>query len=538
MATSDLPDYSTGAAWADINCDGLIDLVVSNGNDMERQRVVVYYNNGTSISSFSGWQSDDSDYHGHLSIADVNGDGYPDVAVSVYLGPARFFERGYVKLYMNNNGVLSSLPSWRSRDSMFTFSCSFGDANGDGRPDLAVACGEGYTGRTERNRIYFNKDGVLDSLPGWMSASEGYSLDATWADLDNDGTLDLAFASANGANVVHKGYGDSVGAVPIWTSSDLPSYGNSLFAVDINGDGYPELAVSDNWQLGGSGKFKIYPNSDGTLGSLPFWTSTASGYGSGITLADVTNDGYPDLIVGGWWETVRIYVNQGGSFLHVPQWTSSVICVAEAITLADIGKLKVDTVSHSFFGNGKRKAFVTGPTPLQALLSVKMKDGELPRTQYCYDRESGWVTLGVAPGAGDTIVVTAVISHRLDIAVSNWEPYAGNFIYMNNGTTSLTNNEESVPAEYGLEQNYPNPFNPMTTIAYSLPVRSIVTLNIYNVLGEEVARIVSGEQSAGKHLAKWNATVASGIYFYKLEVRSLIHPADRYTSIRKMVLLR
>jgi len=236
--SSDVSDYSTGAAWADINNDGSLDLVLANGNDMARQHVVVYYNNGSGELPFvPDWVSDDIDYHGHLSVADVNKDGFVDVAVSVYLGPARFSQKGRVKLYLNNQGVLEALPSWVSADSMYTFSCAFGDPNGDGFPDLAISCGEAYYMNPEHNRVYYNRRGVLDSLPGWVSAETGYSYDVAWADFDADGDLDLAFADQRGPNRIYTNFPDSLGSAATWESSDPSQYANSLFAADLNNDG-------------------------------------------------------------------------------------------------------------------------------------------------------------------------------------------------------------------------------------------------------------------------------------------------------------
>ncbi len=77
----------------------------------------------------------------------------------------------------------------------------------------------------------------------------------------------------------------------------------------------------------------------------------------------------------------------------------------------------------------------------------------------------------------------------------------------------------SAPKAFMLEQNYPNPFNPTTQIKYHLSSPEVVTLKVYNNIGQEVATLVDAEQGAGTHAATWNASnAASGTYFYQLRV--------------------
>ncbi|MCH7819095.1 MAG: T9SS type A sorting domain-containing protein [Candidatus Marinimicrobia bacterium] len=101
---------------------------------------------------------------------------------------------------------------------------------------------------------------------------------------------------------------------------------------------------------------------------------------------------------------------------------------------------------------------------------------------------------------------------------------------------SIDNKEYNIPNEFTLLQNYPNPFNPVTKIEYVLPVGSEISLIIYNLLGREVARVVDGEQSAGNHTVRWDASnFASGIYFYRLQAGPA---AGGFVQTRKMVLLK
>jgi hypothetical protein len=88
------------------------------------------------------------------------------------------------------------------------------------------------------------------------------------------------------------------------------------------------------------------------------------------------------------------------------------------------------------------------------------------------------------------------------------------------------------PVDYGISQNFPNPFNPVTTISYSLPIKSQVELVVYNTLGEKVKQLVIGEKEAGSYSVELNATsLASGVYFYRLQ-------AGSYIETKKMVLMR
>ncbi len=86
--------------------------------------------------------------------------------------------------------------------------------------------------------------------------------------------------------------------------------------------------------------------------------------------------------------------------------------------------------------------------------------------------------------------------------------------------------------DFQLLQNYPNPFNPVTEISYVLPRQADVVLEVYNSVGQKVATLVNGKQSAGHKSVQWNAgNFASGVYYYKLKV------ADK-EKIRKMILMK
>ena len=97
---------------------------------------------------------------------------------------------------------------------------------------------------------------------------------------------------------------------------------------------------------------------------------------------------------------------------------------------------------------------------------------------------------------------------------------------------NVEDENSSLPVNYSLSQNYPNPFNPSTTIKWQQPETGFVTLIIYDVLGREVAKLVSEELTSGKHETVFDASrFSSGIYFYQLK-------AGNYIDTKKMVLVK
>ncbi len=104
--------------------------------------------------------------------------------------------------------------------------------------------------------------------------------------------------------------------------------------------------------------------------------------------------------------------------------------------------------------------------------------------------------------------------------------------FISHPTSDVNSTSATTPERYTVFQNYPNPFNAATTIQFSLPSPSFVSIKIYNTLGREVATIASGYYIAGTHNITWNAgNIASGLYFCRYST------AD-YAETKKFVLLK
>ena len=96
--------------------------------------------------------------------------------------------------------------------------------------------------------------------------------------------------------------------------------------------------------------------------------------------------------------------------------------------------------------------------------------------------------------------------------------------------------ESEAPTELMLRGNYPNPFNPTTKIAYALPNDGNVRIEVFNSIGQRVARIVDSIRKAGYQEVSWNATTfPSGVYFYSIELKA---EGERRVKLGKMVVVK
>ena len=106
------------------------------------------------------------------------------------------------------------------------------------------------------------------------------------------------------------------------------------------------------------------------------------------------------------------------------------------------------------------------------------------------------------------------------------------FFIKKSEVTKVDNENGNNPTKFSVSQNYPNPFNPTTTIMFTLPVKSFVTLEVNDSLGREVSKLISEEMLPGTYARQWNAEgLPSGTYFFRLQ-------AGSYIVSKKFVMLR
>jgi hypothetical protein len=519
--------YATGGAWADVDGDGWLDMVVSNGNDMARQTLVIYHNNGDgTLPLHPTWSATDIDYHGHLDVGDINGDGLVDVAVGVYIGAAGFSQPGRVKVYLNDGaGAFHATPDWIAADPVYCFSVALGDADGDGDLDLACACGDDYQTHPERQRIFFNQNGTLETTPSWRSSETGYALDVCWGDVDEDGDLDVAFCGASTPLRLYRNgqtQGAGIATTASWQNTDLPEHGNTSAFGDWNGDGYPELAVADNNQMGGAGRFKVYANLAGTLGTTPLWLSNDGGYGSHVSWIDLDLDDDLDLVTGRWWGACRIYENTGGTLTLQPVWVSTTNSVVENMFYGDLDNAALrDTGRTLASGDGARTFFPLGTAPVYSVDGVWVDGVPQPATAYAAHLGNGWISFDTPPPSGlSNVSIHYSYSIENDLGVTNWDPDIGNYVFQNDGVPTGTREPALAMADLHAR---PNPLVNATWLRHEGPRGSYVRLRILDVNGRLVRTLHDGPIDGERVTWEWDRRddggrrVTSGTYFARLD---------------------
>jgi hypothetical protein len=133
------------------------------------------------------------------------------------------------------------------------------------------------------------------------------------------------------------------------------------------------------------------------------------------------------------------------------------------------------------------------------------------------------VTLNTAPFPG-------YFNIRADVSLDGWVYWSDSIRV--NVNTGVAEKNWVLPVVFALGQNHPNPFNPSTTIKFTLPNRSKVELTVFNLMGQEVIKLVEGEKEAGFHEVQFDGThLESGVYFYRLQ-------AGDFIQVKKFILLK
>ncbi len=333
-------------AWGDVDNDGDLDLAVGYAwQNVDLPDYVVqaagdefswfgapdhvYLNHGGFLDPWPIWSSGSEQATMDLAWGDMEGDGDLDLAVANHAGPVEVFE--------NINGILQVDPACGFGDGAYNMSVAWGDANDDEYLDLAVGVFDGP------NKLYLydpESEQLVDS--GWQPAVDP-TYDVAWADVDNDGDLDLAVGNAwdqetgvlENRDFLYLNEDGFLDDLPAQTIGELHFPTRSIDWGDIDSDGDLDLAIGV-W----SGQKRVYENQAGVLQPQPVWVSADSDLTTRVAWGDADGDGDADLaaanvtlFTGG--TRNDLYYNDGGKLQAVPSWQPASQAQTHALAWGD-----------------------------------------------------------------------------------------------------------------------------------------------------------------------------------------------------------
>lgn len=499
LAQQGWPHYLGGASQsspilADINSDGQQEIIFADhlGN------VKVLKADG--VTSLPGFPLNlGANVVGSLAMANLTGDNHREFVASL--------SNNNVVAFNRNGQILWSVPSGgtlRSGPVIATLGLS-------GSPQIIV---------TTQNRlvVVLNADGT--SYPNFPVTLDGAMLaPAAIADLNLDGRLEIVCATIGGSlHAINTATGTSMPGFPV----TLPGGSqNPITIANLDADPNPEILVGTST----SGHLMAY-NHDGTI---KFQKNVSGQIRSASVVADVNNDGTPEIVLVTYDGTVYITNTSGvdlsGFPMSINQTTecSPVIARFDGDSLAGIIFGDTGGLLHSIRANGNQSAnfpiHLGGNLKISAALKDIDGDGDL---EIVMPNDTGFNVVDIKRNIQQTI----------------WPCYLGSYTRSGNAYQTTPVAENEIPVLHTvLHENFPNPFNPETTISFSIKDAADVQLEVYNLKGQLVKSLVNDRQATGMYSVVWNGTddagkaVSSGIYYYRLR-------SGRFSSTKKMVLMK
>jgi hypothetical protein len=553
------------ASAGDVNGDGFSDVIVGahrfDNGETDEGRAFVYHGSASGLSTTPNWTAESNQANAYFgfsvaSAGDVNGDGFSDVIVGAYFFDNGETNEGRAFVYHGSASGLSTTPNWTAESNQagayFGVSvASAGDVNGDGFSDVIVGAYLFDNGESDEGRafVYHGSATGLSTTPNWTAESNqvnayfGNSV-ASAGDVNGDGFSDVIVGAHlfdngetnEGRAFVYYGNGgiglrqDIRQFRPSTTTPIVPALKTTSPNSVTLQKRRQSIAGRSNVKL----QFEVKP-----LGTAFNGTGLTE---SVFTLHGVGGTPTPLLISGlsnktlYKWRVRQVERSTGIGYILLPRsrwYYPAGVAPTESHFQVSDDDLPLPVELLSFRGEltlqGVQLTWETASEVNNAGFVLQRRhSGETTYTEIAsYLTHPALRGLGTSPMGK---IYTYLDASRLNEGESYY--YRLQDVDFNGNITEHAEIEVSVVRAYRLMQNYPNPFNPSTVISYQLPVASEVSLKVFDVLGREVAVLVSGRQKAGNYVVPFNGSgLSSGVYFYRLQ-------AGQFVQTRKMMLVK
>ncbi len=288
-----------------------------------------------------------------------------------------------------------------------------------------------------------------------------------------------------------------------------------------------KLYFIDNHSIGGGGAL-VLDNSSPTISNIMMVRNFTEGLGGAVQLINGASPKFVNMTTAD-----NVAETAGGAFYLNPNSNPIII-------------------NSIMFDDTKPEIYLGGGTPIVTYSIIDSASTETYFGEGCADLDP-YLTTDVeyrlsnntcSYSSGNTAVSSAIDAGHPDSLDTELDCYAGlgeqraDLGYYggrySQTTVGVKDNKftTEIPSEYKLMQNYPNPFNPTTTISFALPKAGMVSLKVYNILGEEVAELINREMNAGVKKINFDAShLSSGLYIYRISTNNFI-------DVKKMLLLK
>jgi hypothetical protein len=514
-----------GSIFCNMDSDSDLEIVVNIGYTVQAWNL-----DGSNVT---GWPKSVSSYplEGAPAFGDIDGDGEGEIVVTNRGATSG----GFIYAFEKNGSNVTGFPvnhGYSSRTPVVE------DIDNNGTCEIIInkrlwPLGEVWV---------YKGDGTV--YPGWpQPINHVPASSAAVGDITGDGVPEIIAESYSSLYAWHNN-GDSLAGFPFTPLNSIVNSYSSPVLADVDNDNIREIIYGTHVLGGSVGGYVYILKNNGTV--LPGWPKAVTYWiYDPPAVGYIDNDNIIDIAIGDQTLSVtpvcKLYAwNKNGVVLSGfpigPIWAINAQILLGDIDNDNMTELITDDNS-TMSGFGKYHAYNHDGTPVTGWPIITTGTSFFNTPCLTDINRDGILDIIGASREGSYANVylwnTGMNYNANNITIPMFQyNVKHNGVYDEPTLVGIKNQQTNIASDYSLFQNYPNPFNPVTNIDYEIKKMGYVSIIVYDVIGNEIATLLSNKQNPGKYSLKFDGkNLSSGIYFYQLT-------ADGYIETKSMVLLK